>query len=87
MTSNETSFALFKSIIAENIDAYELWSTINFPGSRVSDFAVNLCAQKINEAQTKRVNITGVHYFRRFDIAYACINSSDVNFVLSFILY
>ena len=63
MTSNETSFALLKSIIAEDVDAYEVRSTINFPGSRVSDSAGNLRAQKLNKAQTKRVNVTGVQYF------------------------
>ena len=63
MTSNDTSFDLLKSIIAEYVDAYEVRSAINFPGSRVSDFSGNSRAQKINKAQTKRVNITGVHYF------------------------
>ena len=63
MTSNETSFALLKSIIAEDVDAYEVRSTKNFLGSRVSYFSVNSSARKLNKAQTKRVNITGVHYF------------------------
>ena len=53
MTSNETSFALLKSIIAEDFDAYEVHSKIHFPGSWVSYFAGNSCAQKINKAQTK----------------------------------
>ena len=64
MTSIETSFALLKSIISEYVDAYKVRSTINLPGSRVSDFPGNLRARKINKAQTKRVNITGVQYFR-----------------------
>ena len=34
----------------------------NLPGSRVSYFIVNLRAQKLNKAHTKRVNITGVQY-------------------------
>ena len=66
ITSDETSFALLKSIIAEGVDAYEVRSTINFLGSRVSYFAGNLHAQKLNKAQTKRVNIMGVHYFLGF---------------------
>ena len=33
---------------------YEVRSTITFPGSRVSDFAGNLRAQKLNKAQIKR---------------------------------
>ena len=32
----------------------------NFPGSRVWEFTGNSRAQKLNKAQTKRVNITGV---------------------------
>ena len=64
MTSNETSFDLLKSIIAEDVDAYEVRSTIYFLGYQVSDFAENLRAQKLNKAQAKRVNITGVQYFR-----------------------
>ena len=65
MTSDETYFALLKSIIAEDIDEYEVRSTINFMGSWISYFAGNLRARKLNKAQTKRVNITGVYYFRR----------------------
>ena len=64
MTLNYTSFALLKSIIAEDVDTYELSSTINFPVSWVLYFTSNLRARKINKAQTKRVNITGVQYFR-----------------------
>ena len=46
----------------------------------VSDFSGNLRAQKINKAQTKRVNKTEGKYF--FGICYyACINSSGSNFV------
>ena len=65
MTSNETSFALLKSIIAEDVYAYEVNSTINLSGSQVSDYSGNSRAQKFNKAQTKRVNITGVQSFRR----------------------
>ena len=64
MTSNETSFALLKSIIAEDVGAYEVRSTINFPVSRVSYFSGNSRARKLNKAQTKRVNITGIQYSR-----------------------
>ena len=42
---------------------YVVHSTITFPGSRVSDFAGNSRARKLNKAQTKRVNITCVQYF------------------------
>ena len=63
MTYNETSFALLNSIIAEDVDAYKVRSTIKFPGSQVAYFAGNLHAQKIKKAQTKQVNITGVQYF------------------------
>ena len=42
---------------------YEVCSTINFPGSRVSDFSGNSSAKKLNKSQTKRVNITCVQYF------------------------
>ena len=44
---------------------YEVRSTINFPGYRVSGFAGNLCAKKLNKAQTKRANITGNIVFLR----------------------
>ena len=59
---------------------YKVHSTIIFPGSRVSNFAGNLRAQKLNKAQTKRENITGVQYnsWRSTGIG--------VNFVLSFLL-
>ena len=63
MNSNETSFAVLKSIISKGVDAYEVRSTINFPGSRFSDFAGKLHAQKLNKAQIKRVDITGMQYF------------------------
>ena len=46
MTSNETSFAIIKSIIAEDIDAYEVSSMINFPGYRVSIFCRKLARTK-----------------------------------------
>ena len=87
ITSNETSFALLKSIIAEDFDAYEVISTINFSGYRVSDFAGKSRARKINKAQTKQMNITGYSIFVGFGFSYARINSSGVKFVLSFILY
>ena len=41
---------------------YEVHSKIIFPFSRVSDFAWNLRAQKLNKSQTKQGNITGAHY-------------------------
>ena len=63
MTPNETSYALLKSVIAEGVDAYEVRFMIHFPGSRVSDFAGNLYAQKRDKALTKPLNITGVQYF------------------------
>ena len=50
MTSDKTSFALFKSIIAKDVDAYEVRSTINFPGSQVLDSAGNLRTQKLKMA-------------------------------------
>ena len=65
MDFNETSFSLLKSIIAKGVDVYEVRSTIAFTVSWVSDLAGNSCAQKLNKAKTKRVNIMGVHYFRR----------------------
>ena len=58
-------------------------STIIYPDSRVSDFSGNSRAQKLNKAQTKRANITGVQYFRGL-CSFARINRSGVNFVLSF---
>ena len=55
MTSNETSFSLLKSIIAEDIDAYKVCYTINFLGSWVSDFVGNSRAQKkTRHRQSKR---------------------------------
>ena len=63
MTYAETSFALLKSITETYVDTYEVHSTINFPGSQVSDFAGNLRARKLNKEQTKRMNIMGVQYF------------------------
>ena len=60
-------------------------STIIFPGSRVSDFAVNSRARKLNKSQTKKPNIKGVQYLSRI-YSFSRINRSGVNFVLSFIL-
>ena len=51
-----------------------------FPGSWVSDFARNLCARKLNKEQTKRANITGVHY------NWWGSTGSGTNFVLSFLI-
>ena len=65
MTFNETSFNLLKSIIEEDVDAYEVDSTINITGSRFLYLAGNSRAQKLNKAQTKRLNIKGVYYFCR----------------------
>ena len=60
-------------------------STIISPVSRVSDFTGKLRAQKLNKAQTKRANITGVQYFCRI-LSFSIINRSSVKFVTSFIL-
>ena len=79
MTSNETSFALLKSIIAEDVYAYEVNSTINLSGSQVSDYSGNSRAQKFNWAQTNQVNIAGVEYFYGI-LSYALISKSGVNF-------
>ena len=59
---------------------YEVHSTITFAGYRSSVFAVNLCAQKLKKAQTKRAKITGVKYNSRVS------TWSGVNFVLTFLL-
>ena len=53
MTSNETSFALLKSNIAEDVDAYKVHSTINFLGSQVFDITGNSCTRKLNKTKTK----------------------------------
>ena len=59
---------------------YEVCSTIIFPGSRVSDFAGNLHAQKLNKSQTNQADVTGVQYF--FGICYfSLINRSGVKFL------
>ena len=63
ITSNETLFALLKSNIIEDVDAYEVRYIINFLASRVPYFAGNLCARKLKKAQKKRVNIMSVQYF------------------------
>ena len=60
MTSNETYFALLKSIIEDDVYAYEVHSTINLRHSQVSYFVGKFHAQKLNKAQTKQVNITVV---------------------------
>ena len=49
------------------------------------DFVGNSCAQKINKAQTKQVNITNIRYFHRL-WSYTHINRSVINCVLSLIL-
>ena len=45
---------------------YEVHSTIISPGSLVSDFTENLCAQKLNKAQTNRAKIMGVQDFSAY---------------------
>ena len=59
---------------------YEVHSTIISLGSRVSDLAGHSRAQKLNKAQARKANITGVQYNSRGSIG------SGVNFVLSFLL-
>ena len=64
---------------------YEVHSMTILPGSRVSDFAGNSRAQKLDKSHKMQANITGVQYFRGLWY-FACINRSGVNFVLYFIL-
>ena len=59
---------------------YELHSTIIFPGSRISDFSGNSRAQKLNKAQTKRANITGVQFFAVSGILNASIEVASALF-------
>ena len=54
-------------------------STIISPGSRVSYFAGNLHARKLNKAQTKESNITGLQYFRGLWF-FTRMNRSGLNF-------
>ena len=65
--------------------AYYVCSTIIFTGFRVSDFAGNLCAQKLNKAYKKRSNITGVKYFCGL-WCFVQISRSAIN-LFSFIIY
>ena len=60
---------------------YKVHSTMIFPGSRVSNFAGNSCAKKLNKARTKRANITGAQNNLRGS------TGVGVNFVLSFLFY
>ena len=62
--------------------AYEVHSTVIFVGSLVSDFVGNSRAQKINKAQRKRANITGVTLQYNLWVS----TGGAVNFVLWFLL-
>ena len=62
---------------------YEVHSTIIFPGSWVSDFAGNLHAWKLNKAQTKPANITGVQYFSLYQHGVVSSTSSFIIYHLS----
>ena len=72
---NSVPISMFRIIFP----TYEVHSTIISPGYQVPKSARNLCAQKINDAQTKQVNITVIHYFRCLYYL-SCINSIGVNF-------
>ena len=65
--------------------SYEVCYTINFPGSRVSDFSGNLRTRKLNKAHKMWANIPGIQYFCGI-WSFSCINRSGVKFILYFIL-
>ena len=69
--------------ISGDIMTYEVHSTIISPGSRVSDFAGNLCAQKLNKEQTNRANITGVKYVSAYQQGLVLSTFSFISYHLS----
>ena len=69
-------------ICALSYDVHDLWSSLNF--QIFLDFAGNTRAQNPNKAQKKRVNITGVKYFRLYQ--YVVSNSSFILYPLLILL-
>ena len=55
-------------VVGNLIHQSEVHSKIIFLGSKFSDFAGNSRTQKLNKEQTKRANITDVHYLRAYHL-------------------
>ena len=62
---------------------YKVNSKIISPGYQLSDFAGNLRARKLNKAQTKQANITGVHYFSVYQQGVVSSTSSFIIYHIS----
>ena len=80
INSNETSFALLKSIIEEDIDAYKVLSTIIFQDSRV--FKETRAHENSTRHRKSEWIERAYSIFAGFGVAYALINRSYVSFVL-----
>ena len=66
-----------------SVDDYEVHPRIISLGYRVSDSAGNLRARKLNKAQSKIANITGVQYFITYQQGVVSSNSSFIIYHLS----